>query len=551
MRSYLVHILTATAVALALLGYGIERASVGVAYSDPIAKIRAQDEAVYANMSLRIANGGGWLTPKLLGRYLFSKPPLLTWLTALSLKLLGTSLLALRLPALLAAVFCTVIVFWLAAGARTLVAGWAVAALLLSNALWHIFAQLCYTDMLLVGCIAGALAIVWRDPLLDRRASLWGFAVFCATGVMVKNAAGLLPVFILLVYSVFVDRSRRPKLGRVALTVAITAALVAPWHVYQILVHRQWFWADYVQMQLLGFGLDPPAQTSTESQIGFYAKRLILSDPVLLILLAAAVPYLLRDLRRRTETTPALLLAWLCVTAASLMVFRYRNLPYALYVIPPACLIAGLYNPVFSPRWAKVALPALGLIFGLKCYAQGQPWGITLGAAQPLPAVATLHSYYDLGRPNELILVDSDDDLYAMALPLPRIRYYFLDPKNLATKYDPHYATLGITLTEDQFDDLGQLQPVYEARLKTWGLDSAEPIGTAIVGLSWESLPRLVRAHRDADFYVSERDWRLLERETPIDLTHLALKVANDRELLLARESPGTTRHFQPMPANW
>jgi hypothetical protein len=551
MKNLYSHLVAVVALSTLLLGYGIQRASVGTAYSDPVAKIRAQDEAVYANMSLRVATTGGWLTPRVLGRYLFSKPPLLTWLVALSLKTLGTSLFALRLPDLAAAVLCTTILFWLASLARSLIAGWAAVALLLSNSLWHIFARLCYTDMLLVAGMAGALAIVYRDPLLARRQSLFGFALCCAAGVMVKNAAGLLPVCVLVLYLALVDRTRRPSAGRIALAVAICAALVAPWHVYQFLVHRQWFWADYVQMQLLGFGFDPPAQTSAESQIGFYAKRLMLADPALCILLAAAVPFLVRDLRRRTETMPALVFAWLAVTAGALLVFRYRNLPYALYVIPPACLAASVYGPMFSPRWAKVSLAALCLIVGLKFYQQRQPWGISWGSSQPLPAVATLRSYYDLARPNELILVDSDDDFYAMALPLPRIRFYFLDPRNLATKYSPHYATLGITLTADEFDDLGQLEPEYEARLREWGLNSNEPIGTAIVGLSWDALPRLVRAHRDADYYVSDRDWRLLERETQIDRTHIAMKAANDRELLLARYPPGSNTHFQPLPKTW
>ncbi len=150
-----------------------------------------------------------------------------------------------------------------------------------------------------------------------------------------------------------------------------------------------------------------------------------------------------------------------------------------------------------------------------------------------------------------MILVDSDDNYYAMALPLPHIRYYLLDPRNLPVKYEPYYATLGITLTADEFEDLGQLEPVYASRLKTWGLDSVEPIGTAIVSSTWDALPRLVRAHRDADFYVSETDWRLLERETQIDQTHLAVNVANDRVLLLARDSRGAARHFRSVPANW
>jgi hypothetical protein len=506
---------------------------------------------MYANMAVRQASTGEWLTPKVMGRYLLQKPPLLTWLAGLSLKVFGTSLFALRLPALVAAVFCAVMAFSLARLAGSQMLGWGAVLLLLSNSLWHIFARLCYTDMLLVGCIVGAVAIFQYDPLLERRRSLWGFASFCAAGVMVKSTAGFLPFAIVAVYTIFVDRSKRPSPARITLALALSVALVAPWHIYQILVHRQWFWADYVQIQLLGFGLHPPAQTSTESQFGFYLKRLILTDPVLFVLLAAAMPFLVREVRRRSATMPALTLAWLIVTGGALLGFQYRNLPYALYLIPPACL-AAVYGPTFSNRSAKISLAVLMVVFGLKCYASEQPWGIAFGAAEPLPAVAALHSYYELARPNELIMVDSDDDLYAAALPLPRVRYCFLDPANVVTKYAPHYATLGITLTADEFENLGNLKPRYEARLKEWGLDSPEPIGTAIVIASRAMLPGLFRANRNSDFYLSEADWELLQRETGVDQTHRTIQASNGRKFLLARyPSVGMTANPKQLPAGW
>jgi Dolichyl-phosphate-mannose-protein mannosyltransferase len=550
MKLGFLHIAAITAISLILLGSGIERASVGTAYSDPVAKIRAQDESTYANMALRMASSGNWLTPKLSGRYLLYKPPLLTWLAGLSLKLFGISLFALRLPALAAAILSTAIVFSIASLSRSPMSGWAAVMLLLSNSLWHIFARLCYTDMFLVACIAASVAILQYDPLLQRRRSLWAFAAICATGVMVKNTAGFLPFAIVAVYSILVDRSRRPSVSRLVLAFALSATLAAPWHVYQLLVHRQWFWADYVQMQLLGFGLHPPAQSSNESQLGFYAKRLIFTDPFLFVLFLAAIPFLIREVRRRTATMPALTLAWLVVTAGALLLFRYRNLPYALYLIPPACLAAALYGPTFSrDRWAKASMTVLMLVFGFKCYTSGEPWKITFGAAEPLPAVAALHSYYNLARPNELILVDSDDDLYALALPLPRIRYCFLDPNNVVINYAPHYATLGITLTEDQFENLSQLQPAYEARLKSWGLDSPEPIGSAIVYTSREMLPRLYREHPNSDFYVSQADWELLQ---PLDQTHKTLQAPNGRKFLLAPlPTPAVPAHRTPLPANW
>lgn len=552
MRASPLHLFSVAALSLFLLGYGLDHASVGTAYSDPVAKIRAQDETMYANMSVRLAREGGWLTPKVLGRYLLYKPPMLVWISGLSLKLFGTSLIALRLPALLAAVICTVLVFWMVSSAGSAITAWAAALLLLSNPLWHTFARLCYTDMLLTAAWLGSMTVLALDPPLSRTSSPWAFAICCAAGVMLKSTAGLLPFAVLGLYWILVDSRFRPQSARIALAFALCVALVAPWHIYQLFVHRQWFWTDYVEMQLLGFGFNPPSQSSAETQVGFYAKRLALTDPILLILVAFALPWLIRELRRGRQAMPAMICAWLVVTTGALLVFQYRNLPYALYFIPPACIAAALWNPAFAKRFAGLGVAALCLAFAWKCYSYDQPWGLRFGAVEPLPAVTALRSYYNLRRPNELVIIDPDDNYYATSLPLPRVRYVLLDPENLTTKYAPHYATLGITLTADQFEDLDRLEPGYEARLRQWGLNSAEPIGTSIVLSSRAMLPRLVQACRKSDLYLKKSDWQFLKSQIPVEQTHRVLEASPDHVLLLALSpTPGLSPPSSPLPARW
>ena len=320
MRRPFLPLLLVAAVACALLGYGIERASVGTAYSDPVSKLRAQDECTYANSALGLAHAGGWLTPKVLGRYLLFKPPLLVWLAGSSLKIFGQSLFALRLPALAAAACVAAILFWWMRRERPILIACAAAVLFLSNPLMHIFARLCYTDMLVLAAISGALAFFYADPPLAHTRSLWLCGASLAAGVMAKNVAGLLPLFIVAVYCALVPRDKRPPLARLTLVTLIAAALLAPWHIYQLIAHRQWFWADYVQVQLLGFGVKLPA-TSQESQAAFYFRRLFLTDPVLAALLVTALPFLISALRGRKQVLPALLTAWFAIAAGALLLF--------------------------------------------------------------------------------------------------------------------------------------------------------------------------------------------------------------------------------------
>jgi len=536
-------------IAAALLGYGIERASVGTAYSDPFSKLRAQDECNYANSALGLAHAGGWLTPKVLGRYLLFKPPLLLWLAGICLKIFGQSLWALRLPALAAAVCVTLIVFWWTRRERSLLIACAAAALLLSNPLMHIFARLCYTDMLVVASIAGAMAFLYADPRLSSALSLWGFAGSVAAGVMAKNVAGLLPLVMLALYCALVRSDKRPSLTRVVFATLIAAALIAPWHIYQLVVHRQWFWADYVRIQLLGYGIQPPGASSPESQAAFYFKRLAASDPVLGILLLTALPFLILALRGRNQVLPALLAAWFAIATGALLLFRYQNLPYAILLIPPACLIAAAYNPLFFSQRARWALLALCAIFALKSSAPGKIWGLSFGGAERLAAVEGLRSYYDLGRTNELILADSDDFFYASTLPLPHVRYYFRVPDADLLKFFPHYAYLGIMLTEDQFERIAQSEPTYAARLRDWGLDSTQPIGTSILGLTDDALVRLVKARPTADYYVTIPELQLLERDESIRRSHSVRELPYGRAFLLAENT--TSQPITPLPARW
>src|SRR3984893_372458 len=117
--SGVVHLCGVIIVSAVLLGAGIESAGIASPFSDPVALIRAQDETSYVSSAVHLATEGGWLTPKVLGRYFLYKPPLLVWLAGFSLKLFGISLWSVRLPALTAAVLATAVLFWWARSATS------------------------------------------------------------------------------------------------------------------------------------------------------------------------------------------------------------------------------------------------------------------------------------------------------------------------------------------------------------------------------------------------------------------------------------------------
>src|SRR4051794_40076694 len=187
---------------LALACLLVRAARVGLAgdYIDPISKITAQDEALYAHSAIAMARHGDWLTPRFMGRFAIYKPPLLIWGAAISTRILGVSRLALRLPgAILSALAVGLLFLWAAE-----IAGWQAgaiaAALLLSNHLWYSLSTLCITDALLVAFYVAALYALFYDPWLESPAAIWGWAGSVAAATLTKGIAGVLPLGVLGLY---------------------------------------------------------------------------------------------------------------------------------------------------------------------------------------------------------------------------------------------------------------------------------------------------------------------------------------------------------------
>jgi hypothetical protein len=538
------------AAALVVLGIGLNRAKIAETVSDPVGGFRSQDESLFANSAITMALRGDWMTPKFLGRIYLYKPPLQFWLSAISMKVLGISLIALRLPILLCGTLGVMLLFDWGRRSASIWAGLGVALLLLSDPMWHIFSRIYYTDMLVTVFIAAALYFVARDPRLEKRTSIGGFAIATAAAIMTKSIGGALPILVLFLFAVVIRRENRPGWMRVAQACVLTGLLAAPWHLYQLVVHRQWFWADYVQTQMLGYGTHPPFQLTSEIPLVFYAKRLFLVDPVLSILALIGLPALILALRRRDAVLPVLLSAWLLVVCLSLSSFQARgNFRWVLFLLPPLCLLAASFGPLGSRLRQKWLVGILCGVFAVKAFAGSQVWGLSFGAAPPMPAISLLRAYADRGRPNPLVLVEADDELYSATLPLPEIHYVWIDPSGGVQRLAPQFVYLGITVTAQQFEEIGRWEPQFRDRLREWGLDSGEPIATSVVADSDADVAKIIAAHPEADFYLPARLRPALEGA----VTHELVVASDQRFFLLARqkpERPVSTVRFT-LPRNW
>jgi len=520
---------------LALACLLVRSARVGLAgdYVDPISKVTAQDEALYAHSAIRAARQGGWLTPIFMGRYGLYKPPLLMWLAGLSARILGVSRLALRLPVALLASLSVGLVFLWAAELRCWQAGACAAALLISNHLWHVLAGMSMTDGLLAAFYTAAMFCLFSDPWLESKPALWGFAGSVAAAILTKSVAGVLPLGVLALYWLVGPRRQRPTLSRTCLAAGLALALAAPWFVYQLCVHGRWFWTEHIGVEILGFGAGAPPQTSQENQALFYLMRMALVDPVLAAVALTALPRFVAEVRK-WSAAPVLLLCWLASLTAAVFGWQYRNVAYLLPLVPALAILATVYGPLFSKRTAPWMLAFISAAFVVKAAAPSAPWGLSFQRGTVQADAPLVSGYCQRARGNELILVGMDDDLYASTLPLAKLRYYLVGANIAGGQYGMDFAGMGIILTAAQFDGLDRWEPVFRLRLREWGLDSGEPIGTLILAGSPEELARTIRAHPASDFLVPKLYRAAVEAAAAE--THQLVEAGGNHFFLLSNE---------------
>lgn len=501
-------------------------------YVDPIAKIQAQDEAYYGAISLNMAEHGDWLTPRFLNRYALTKPPLLYWLQATSLKdldpqTLAGKAIALRLPSILAGAATVTLVFaWLLGENAPLAAAACGAMLVLFSHLFFVLSRIGLTDALLTFETTLAMFALARDPRLESRASLWTFGISSGAAILTKGIAGLFALMALAIFCVLslLMSGERPGWRRLAAAAGISAAVAAPWHLYQLYRNTRWFWAEYILTEMVGNSVGKPQQTTQDSQVGYYFKRFMALDAPLFI--AAIVAWLVPGPRKRSRV----LLAWIAAVLAAALSFEYRNTSYILPVFPAlALLVAG----AIPRNFAKWALALALILFAGKALAPNRTWGLPFKAESTIAVEPVLDRYAAMKRGNELILGEPDDGFYSACLGLPQVRYLFLDPDTNRNRYALDFEELGITVTASDFARLPELRPEFDQRLREWGLNptpASDPIATVVVGTTIEQIQALVRDHPASDFLLP------VEWSAQDDGVHEIQPIGDGRDLLLSRE---------------
>ena len=165
------------------------------------------DEGRYAEIPREMLVSGDFITPTLNYVKYFEKPPLLYWVNAASMLLLGKNELAARLPSALAGLFTTLLVYMAGRRLYNRRTGLIAATILGTSAGFLIQSRIIITDMLLTMFLSLALfsfIMAARPGNSSQRTWYHLFFAGCAFAVLTKGLIGILiPGMILFWYLIF------------------------------------------------------------------------------------------------------------------------------------------------------------------------------------------------------------------------------------------------------------------------------------------------------------------------------------------------------------
>lgn len=231
------------------------------------------DEAIYAEVSKEMVEGGDWITPHWNGHGWFQKPPAYFWATGVLFRLSQVSEFWARFASALSGIGVLLLCYLIARLIYSHAAGVLAVLILLSSQLFVFYARFGTTDMMLTFFIMLAVYAYLRSSDDDRFWLLAG--VSCAMALMVKGAAGVIAPVALLVAALLDGRLRLALRGRwLWLGFASAAIIVIPWHLLMYRQHGQTFVNDYLFKHVV----NRAKSNINEYQRGFGYYLMVLRD---------------------------------------------------------------------------------------------------------------------------------------------------------------------------------------------------------------------------------------------------------------------------------
>lgn len=315
------------------------------------------DEPVYGQVAKEMASGGGWLTPMYGGHPWFDKPPMFYWVSAISVRTLGLSEAACRLPSALLAIALVLLVYALASYDYGRRAG-VLSALVMGTCLQQIvLSHAAVTDMTFVVFLTGALYCYRRWFDAEGHGQLgWGALCGLSTGFAMLTKGPVAPFLLsvaFVIHSVMARRARRLLSASALLAVVTVLAVGVPWYAAMYAIHRE----KFVEGFLVANNITRFLKAEHAEQTGRWYSCL-LNIPVLIAFFFPWSGLLPSAIANRTTAGEGrrLALVWAAVVFVFFSLSKTLLVTYIFPMYPAIALLVGVGLASVSKTGAR-ALP--------------------------------------------------------------------------------------------------------------------------------------------------------------------------------------------------
>lgn len=321
--------------------------------------LREYRETTYAEIGREMLATPTSLLPHLNGTPHLDKPPLVSWLVALSFRICGVGEGAARLPSVLAILWTACGVGWMTHRIFGPGTGLLAAVLLLGTPAAQYYGRMLMTDTVFVALTSTAMAAFLEGYVCEHRG--WyrlGF-VACGLAVLTRGLPGVVyPLGTLVVFFLGVDRQawKRVPWGSGFL---LLLGLTVPWFVLLEYQYPGFLHLFFVQHHVQR--LNP---TSLHTFVALPRWQILAGFAGLMGPLVFLLPWALSRVRGIRSTH---LMLWLLALAvlSSVLLATGRNHPYTLPALPPLVALAAAWLSTTSPALPTYARRFPGVLIGL------------------------------------------------------------------------------------------------------------------------------------------------------------------------------------------
>ncbi|OMG74517.1 glycosyltransferase family 39 protein [Burkholderia ubonensis] len=334
------------------------------------------DEGRYAEMAREMFVTGDWITPRYNGYKYFEKPPLQTWLNALTFAWFGIGEWQARLYTALASFAGVLVVGFTGARLFNPLSGFLAAVVLACSPYWNLMGHFNALDMglaLWMTITLCALLLAQRPGLRPAAARGWMWVCWAsmALAVLSKGLVGLiLPGAVLVLYTLIARDWALWKRLYLVSGLVIFFAIVTPWFVLVQQRNPEFFNFFFIVQQFRRY-LTP--EQNRPGPFYYFVPVLLVGFLPWLSVAWQSLRHALRMPRQPNGFAPMLvLMIWSAFIFLFFSASHSKLISYVLPVAPALALMIGAYLPLVSAERFRrhllgylvfLVVAAFGIIF--------------------------------------------------------------------------------------------------------------------------------------------------------------------------------------------